>query len=383
MNSSASAPNPDDEAGHNGASPLAEYVDDDDVDDDFPASKKRPRVTSCASSAAVPASVRRRVIASANSRCWLCSQHGKHVAHVIARSDRILVSPPTRPALLSKPDTIQFDEFRSTGLLHMASLHSFENLVYLCHGCHGAFDERIPAWAFLPTTLPSFLTAELAFHAARAAAAASGTRLLRPAPDGNPPPLLYTRYQIRRGHVFTQVFRKKPTRLWAGNPVAAIIRSASVLMGVQRLDPVARCGIPDDVGEILQRLLWLYATPPPKVVSVVPGVIGRPEDDDDEEDDSLGEEEDDDDDDQHAGSGVDELPERPQEEKRQSTRGSNRGQQNHRKHHLTPPCSQQRQSKKLRCVVPGEDQDEAEWVFGPMVTANRMVDWFCATRDCA
>lgn len=264
----------------------------------------------------------------------------------------------------------------------MASLHSFENLVYLCHGCHGAFDERIPAWAFLPTTLPSFLTEELAFHAARAAAAASGTRLLRPPPDANPPPLLYTRYQIRRGHVFTQVFRKKPTRLWAGNPVAAIIRSASVLMGVQRLDPIARCGIPDDVGETLQRLLWLYATPPPKVVSVVPGVLGHPEDGEGEEDDSLGEEEDDDDDDQHAGSGVEELPERPPE-KRQSTRGSTRGQQNHRKHHLTPPCSQQRQSKKLCCVVPGEDQDEAEWVFGPMVTANRMVDWFCATRDCA
>lgn len=94
MNSFANAANADDDEGRMGASTLAEYVDDDDVaDDDFPASKKRPRVSSCASSAAVPASIRRRVIASANSRCWLCSQHGKHVAHVIARSDRILVSP--------------------------------------------------------------------------------------------------------------------------------------------------------------------------------------------------------------------------------------------------------------------------------------------------
>lgn len=70
----------DNDGDYIGASPMAD-------DDDFRASKKRPRVTSCASSAAVPASIRRRVIASANSRCWLCSQHGKHVTHVIARSD--------------------------------------------------------------------------------------------------------------------------------------------------------------------------------------------------------------------------------------------------------------------------------------------------------
>lgn len=267
---------------------------------------------------------------------------------------------------------MQFDEFRSTGLLHMASLHSFDNLVFLCHGCHGAFDERIPAWAFLPTTLSSFLSTEIAFHAARAAAAATGTRLLRPAPDPNPPPLLYARYQIRRGHVFTQVFRKKPTQLWAGNPVAAIIRGASVLMGVQRLDPLARCGIPDGVGETLQRLLWLYATPPPKIVGGIPGAIGPAEDVEDE--DSLGEEGDDDGDDD-ANSGVEEQETQP--EKSRSTRGSLGGQQNHRKRPLTPPLSQRVQKKMHYAVQDGE----AEWVFGPTVTARRIVDWYCATRD--
>lgn len=268
----------------------------------------------------------------------------------------------------------------------MASLHSFDNLVYLCHGCHGAFDERIPAWAFLPTTLSSFLTTEIAFHTARSAAAASGTRLLRPAPDPNPPALLYARYQIRRGHVFTQVFRKKPTRLWAGNPVAAIIRSASILMGVQRLDPVARCGIPDDVGQTLQRLLWLYATPPPKVVNTIPGAIGPVEDLDEE--DSLGEEgddDDDDDDDNDPDGAAEEQEEEAQPENNRSTSRSTRGsagrQSNHRKHPLTPPRSRQVQSKKMRGLV--EDNDEAEWVFGPTVTTQRMVDWYCATRDAA
>lgn len=264
----------------------------------------------------------------------------------------------------------------------MSSLHSFENLLYLCHGCHGAFDEPIPAWTFLPTTLSSFLSAEVAFHAARTAAAAAGILLVRPAPDPHPPPLLYARYQIRRGHVFTQVFRKHPTRLWAGNPVAAIIRSASVLMGVQRLDPVRRCGIPDDVGETLQRLLWLYATPPPKVIRSLPAAIGASEDEQDddslgeEDDDSLGEEEDDDEDGEE-GSGEDE-PVREQKsapaEERRTTRGGNSGivgQQNYRKHPLTPPDS----GRKITFC------EEEEWVFGPTVTANRMVDWFCSTRN--
>lgn len=256
----------------------------------------------------------------------------------------------------------------------MSSLHSLENLLYLCHGCHGAFDERIPAWAFLPTTLSSFLSAEVAFHAARAAAAATGILLVRPAPDPHPPPLLYARYQIRRGHVFTQVFRKRPTRLWAGNPVAAIIRSGSVLLGVQRLDPVRRCGIPNDVGETLQRLLWLYATPPPKVIESVPAAIGAAEDEQD--DDSLGEEEDDDEDGEE-GSGTDE-PVREQKrspaEKRRTTCGGNSGtveQENYRKHPLTPLDS----GRKITFC------EEEEWVFGPTVTANHMVDWFCSTRN--
>lgn len=50
----------------------------------LPTVQKRSRMTSCASSAAVPSFVHRRMIASANSHCWLCSQHRNHIAHVIA-----------------------------------------------------------------------------------------------------------------------------------------------------------------------------------------------------------------------------------------------------------------------------------------------------------
>lgn len=269
----------------------------------------------------------------------------------------------------------------------MDSLHSLENLIYLCYGCHGAFDERIPAWAFLPTPLTPFLTAELTFHAARSAAAASGVVLPRPPPEPNPTPLVYARYQIRRGHVFTQVFRKKPTRTWAGNPVAAIIRSASVLMGVQRLDPVRRCGIPDEVAETLQKLLWLYATPPPKVVHAL-GAAGTAVE---EEQDSLGEEESDDGDDSKAEEEEDdnEAPESPP--KRRTTRTTDvrsasqcqhQHQHQHHKHLLTPPLSQ----KIRRSVRPRkEDADEGaeEWVFGPLMTAGRIVDWYRCTRDAA
>lgn len=61
-----------------------EYVQTSPMANVFRPPKKRSRVTSCASSAAVPSFVHRRMIAYANSRCWLCSQHRNHIAHVIA-----------------------------------------------------------------------------------------------------------------------------------------------------------------------------------------------------------------------------------------------------------------------------------------------------------
>lgn len=72
-------------------------LDDEDPDEDPfsrlpPPPRKRSRGSSCASSTFVPAAIKRQVITRANRKCWLCGQFGKHVAHVIAKADNILVS---------------------------------------------------------------------------------------------------------------------------------------------------------------------------------------------------------------------------------------------------------------------------------------------------
>lgn len=195
--------------------------------------------------------VRRRVIVSTNLRCWLCSQDGAHVAQIIPLSDLMLVSLENPICIHSTTDAPQFMEFWSTNLLHVANVQSSDNLIDLCTRCHDAFKLRIPAWAFLPTPLAPFLAAELAFHAARTEAAAARTLLLRPIPVATPAPLLYERYQIRRGHVVPQVFVKNPTQHWAGNPIAAILGSAGLLMGVQRLHVQTDGGIPEEVAKTL------------------------------------------------------------------------------------------------------------------------------------
>lgn len=56
-----------------------------------PLARKRQR-GSCPSSAVIPAAIKRQIIDRANKKCWLCGQFGKHVAHVIAKADTILVS---------------------------------------------------------------------------------------------------------------------------------------------------------------------------------------------------------------------------------------------------------------------------------------------------
>lgn len=50
--------------------------------------------------------------------------------------------------------------------------------------------------------------------------------------------------------------------MWAGSPLAAIIRSSRIITGVERV-PVREGGLPMDVALQLQRLLLLYGTPEP------------------------------------------------------------------------------------------------------------------------
>lgn len=221
-------------------------------------------------------------------------------------------------------------------------------------------------WTFLPQHLDALLLEEECFQTRRATAAARGIALPRlPTLPQNIP---YVRYQIRRGHIFTQVFRKQRVKHWAGNPVAAMIRSASVLSGMQRLDPVTRCGIPDDVAVAFQRLLYLYGTRPPKVVGV--------QDDADDEDSLLGV-------DGEMSSAEEEAP--PPEQKkrtmRKSTRAKEPAQQENQAGQTdtlalavkipTPPMS----GRKRRRVVEDDEVPEERWQFGPHMTADMVISW--------
>lgn len=67
---------------------------EEDEDEDYPPPKKRKGRAVCLSSANVPASIKKRVMDAALNKCWLCGLFGKHVAHVIAKSDKHLVSIP-------------------------------------------------------------------------------------------------------------------------------------------------------------------------------------------------------------------------------------------------------------------------------------------------
>lgn len=80
--------------------------------------------------------------------------------------------------------------------------------------------------------------------------------------------MLYSRYQIRSGHLFTQIFTNTPTQMWPGSPFAPIIRSVRVTAGFERL-PVEDGGLPIDIALKLQRLLLLYGTPEPRQTTQV------------------------------------------------------------------------------------------------------------------
>lgn len=70
--------------------------DGDDIaasDVEYTITSNNKRRKRCASSTAVSVSVRARVIRTGGEKCWLCGMIGKHVAHVIAKSDRVMVRP--------------------------------------------------------------------------------------------------------------------------------------------------------------------------------------------------------------------------------------------------------------------------------------------------
>lgn len=259
----------------------------------------------------------------------------------------------------------------------MDSLHVIENLILLCPGCHGSFDERVPIWAFLPTDLDAFITREEAFQARRRSFAEAGQHLPRPDPcDGTIPNLHYHRYQIRAGHLLPGVFAT-PVKSWLGNPIAAILRSQSIVSGITRLDPETECGLPDTVALQLQRLLFLYSAPAPKVVQVQVLAIRGPSDPASDRDDGSA---------PHSSSesSVAKPPQLALKGKQRDTRrarGTDAGQQQHMHNVLaTPPASNKRpcgtedacmRKAKRACVDP-------KWRFGPRMTANHIMNWHLA-----
>lgn len=95
-----SSPVPDDDVDHALSSEdenLATREDDEDDDDAVAHSPPRKRAKGCLSSIAVPASVKAAVAKASGGKCWLCDLYAVHIAHVIAKSDKILVRLPPLP----------------------------------------------------------------------------------------------------------------------------------------------------------------------------------------------------------------------------------------------------------------------------------------------
>lgn len=152
--------------------------------------------------------------------------------------------------------------------------------MHLCAGCYSSWDTRIPIWVFLPTNLSYFIGRETEFQRDRASAAAGGIALQRPdLCEGMINNILYGRYMIRDGYISTHPFVNEPTKRWLGNPMAAILRSGSVLMGVQRLNPATQGGLPDSVARDFHHLMYLYGKPAPPVISpsLLASIAGMPD----------------------------------------------------------------------------------------------------------
>lgn len=151
------------------------------------------------------------------------------------------------------------------GVIGLHDLDASENLIVLCTACDEVFNDPTVVWIFLPTSLNSIIAAEEEFHVRRTRAATAGERLPRPPPAPVAVlPVLYSRYQIRRDHIFTHVFTDAPIAMWAGSPLAAIIRSARLIAGVEMVS-IREGGLPMDVALQLQRLLLLYGAPEPEL----------------------------------------------------------------------------------------------------------------------
>lgn len=250
----------------------------------------------------------------------------------------------------------------------MDSLNELQNLIYLCAGCHHTFDARVPIWAFLPVDLDYFISQESAFHRARAHAASLGLPLSRPDPcNGTIPSLRYGRYQIRPNYLHNINFLAQPTKRWFGNPIAAILRSAGIFAGVQRLDPATQGGLPEDVARKFHELLFLYGVPAPPLLSlpVTVDLVGR----------GVG----------PSASGH--TPPSPGLPRDRDTTPSSRalpetkphgitrretGNKDGRNHQalLTPPHT----SQPVRCKR-GRQGETPAWVFGPKMTANMLMRW--------
>lgn len=357
------------------ASPLFSESDGPNTDDDFETDSSPPRKRRkvCPSSAAISSSVRATVIEKAGGKCWLCGLNGSHIAHVIARSETDLVFPPSaslplRTALDPPTDArLQFAEYKLSGLLHMDSLDELQNLMFLCAGCHHAFDARVPIWAFLPLDLDAFISRETAFHLARADAASLGLPLSRPDPcNGTLKALRYGRYQIRPNYLHDCDFLAQPVKHWFGNPIAAILRSAGVLAGVQRLDPLTRGGLPEDVAWKLHELLLLYGVPPPPVQGIAKSQNERPGDA--PESPELPHNDD------KTGPPPDAVPRNiPCDPRGMSTTHPATGAKDVQQHHMrvTLPRAIPVVRRK-RCRHGGMTR----WVFGPNMTSNMLIQWW-------
>lgn len=89
--------------------------------------------------------------------------------------------------------------------------------------------------------------------------------------------MLYMGYQIRSGYLFPGIFTGILAKPWPGSPLAAIVRTARVGAGNERV-PVEEGGLPTDVTLKLQRLLLLYGMEAPPIMLQVNRGLERPVD---------------------------------------------------------------------------------------------------------
>lgn len=161
---------------------------------------------------------------------------------------------------------------------------------------------------------------------------------------------------------------------------------------MERLDPERRCGLPDDVAVMFQRLLYLYGTPPPKV-------IGNSEVLDNDEDGILGDDDSLNDSFDDVGNDGDNGPRKPDakpaqhdQQPKQSRAPAKHQPSTHqpstRKHLVLPKTGKQQPSPPTSDPVkrkkrPREEDPipESRWRFGPHMTSDMLITWCRNMRD--